>query len=91
MVPNDTHPDVARLQLEGWRRMSPAEKLQRVVDLNAAVREFAAARIRQEQPGISDQRLSLELARLWLPADLFDVARRHAAGSQADESNRGTV
>ncbi len=87
MIPNDTHPDVARLQLEGWRRMSPAEKLRRVVDLNAAVRELAAARIRQEQPGISDRQLSLELARLWLPADLFEVARRHAAG----ETSRGTL
>lgn len=83
MAINDTHPEVERLQIEGWRRMTPAQKLRRVADLNAAVREFAAARIRQEQPGISEDELRLELARLWLPADLFEVARRHAAVAKA--------
>ena len=84
MLPDDTHPDVARLQIAGWRRMSPAEKLRRVDDLNAAVRQLAAARIRREQPGLSDQALSLELARLWLPPELFEVARRRMSGDRAD-------
>ena len=35
---DDTDPEVERLQLERWRTMTPAEKVKRVVDLNAAVR-----------------------------------------------------
>ena len=79
---NDTHPDVERLQLEGWRRMTPAQKLARVCDLNAAVRQLAASRIRAECPDISERDLRLELARLWLPPELYEVARRHAAGTK---------
>ena len=78
---NDTHPDVERLQLEGWRRMSPAEKLLRVADLNAAVRQLAEARIRAEHPDFSDEDVKLELARLWLPPELYEVARRHAVSA----------
>jgi hypothetical protein len=80
---DDTHPDVERLQLARWRTMTPAEKIHRVVDLNAAIRQLAAARIRAERPGVSEAELRLELARLWLPAELFDIARRHAAGTLA--------
>lgn len=83
---NDTHPDVERLQLEGWRRMSPAEKLQRVADLNAGVRQLAEARIRAEHPDYSDAEVRLELARLWLPRELFEVAQRHAAKARAHEA-----
>lgn len=83
---SDTHPDVERLQLEGWRRMSPAEKLQRVADLNAAVRQLAEARIRAEHPEYSETEVKLELARLWLPPELFAVARRHAALTRTSEA-----
>lgn len=66
--------------------MSPAEKLRRVADLNAAVRQLAEARIRAEHPAWSDAEVRLELARLWLPPELFEVARRHAAKPRADEA-----
>lgn len=62
-----THPDVEVLLLQGYRRMSPAEKISRVFDLNRTVRSMAAARIRaQYGPGVTDRELRLRLAALWL-------------------------
>lgn len=84
MAPDDTHPAVLELQIEGWRRMSPAEELRRVADLNAGVRQLAAARIRRDRPGITDAELDLELARLWLPPELFRIAREHAEARAGD-------
>jgi len=46
--------------------MSPAEKLQRVAELNAAVLELAAAGIRRRHGAVADRELRLRLAALWL-------------------------
>jgi hypothetical protein len=45
---NDTHPVVEAMLIEGFRRMSPAEKFRRVEDLNNTVLEFAALRLRKQ-------------------------------------------
>jgi len=63
----DTPPEIERILIEGYRRMSPAEKLQRVCDLNHMVETMAAARIRQQYgPDISERELELRLAALRL-------------------------
>lgn len=63
----DTPPDVRALMIEGYRRMSPAEKLQRVVDLNRAVESLARARIRERYgPDLSEREEDLRLASLYL-------------------------
>jgi len=63
---DDTHPTIRRMMLDGYRRMSPAEKLQRVEELNELTLELAASRIKRERPGIDDRELRLRLASLWL-------------------------
>lgn len=68
-APSDTHPAIERILLEGYRRMSPAEKLQVVEGLNEAVLQLAAARISREHPAIDERELRLRLAALWLDAD----------------------
>lgn len=68
-APSDTHPAIERMLLEGYRRMSPAEKLRRVEALNEAVLQLAAARITREHPGIGERELRLRLAALWLDAE----------------------
>ena len=56
--------------IEGYRRMSPAEKLQRVVDLNRAVESLARARLRaQYGPNLSEREENLRLASLYLDRD----------------------
>mgnify|MGYP006987211209 FL=1 len=46
--------------------MSPAKKLQRVAELNAAVLELAAAGIRRRHGAVAEEELRLRLAALWL-------------------------
>jgi hypothetical protein len=63
----DTPPEIEEILLEGYRRMTPQQKLARVMDLNRAVQEMAAARIRTDYgPGLSERELHLRLAALWL-------------------------
>jgi hypothetical protein len=69
MPANDTHPTAEAVLIAGYRRMSPAEKLQRVQALNETVLQFAAARVKQEHPGITERELRLRLASLWLDRD----------------------
>ena len=45
-VPSDTSPDAERVLIAGLRRMSPAEKLERVAALNRALVALSTARLR---------------------------------------------
>jgi len=68
----DTPLDVEEILLAGYRRMTPAEKLQRVADLNRAVRQLALARIRaQYGPDLSEREERLRLAALWLDREVM--------------------
>lgn len=63
----DTPPEVRAMMIEGYRRMSPADKLQRVVDLNRAVESLARARIREQYgPDLSVREEDLRIASLYL-------------------------
>lgn len=63
----DTPVEVERILLEGFRRMSPSDKLRRVCQLNRVVRGLAAARIRSQfGHDISERELKLRLAALRL-------------------------
>lgn len=73
----DTPLEIEERILEGYRRMSPREKIQRVVELNQTVEAMAAARIRaQYGPDLSERELRLRLAALRLDRktmiDVFD-------------------
>ena len=67
----DTRPEVIGRLLDGYRRMTPAQKVARVVDLSAASRQMAAARIRNQHPGLDDAEIKLRLASLVLGRDLM--------------------
>lgn len=63
----DTPPEVEAILLEGYRRMSPAEKLGRVLDLNRAVEDLARARLRKQYgPNLPEREERLRLAALHL-------------------------
>ena len=64
---SDTPPEIEEILLEGYRRMAPHEKLQRVMELNEAVRQMALARIRSTYGSdLSEREERLRLAALWL-------------------------
>ncbi len=64
---SDTPREIEEIQLEGYRRMTPAEKFRCVSDLNQLVWKLAEARIRaQYGPEISEREVKLRLAALRL-------------------------
>jgi len=65
----DTRPEAARVLLEGYRRMTPAEKVARVIDLSRATGQLAEARIRAQYPTATDREVRLRLAALRLGRD----------------------
>jgi hypothetical protein len=63
----DTPPAVERVLVEGYRRMSPAEKIQRVLALNRALEQLATARLRtQYGTDLPEREVRLRLAALRL-------------------------
>jgi hypothetical protein len=65
--PNDTSPAAEQFIIEGLRRLSPAEKLERVASLNRALVSLATARLRARYGGdMSPRELRLRLASLWI-------------------------
>lgn len=67
---DDTPLEIEARQIEGWRRMSPAEKAELVASLSRGVRELATAGIRARYPGASPREQFLRLAILTLGAEL---------------------
>ncbi len=68
---NDTDPRVDALLVEGYRRMSPAQKLERVRALTRAVRELALLDIRRRHPDADEREQALRLASRWIEPELM--------------------
>jgi len=77
--PQDTSPEAERVQIDLWRRMSPADKARAVSEISRMVQELSLAGIRQRHPGASDQECLLRLARLKLGAALASRVYPEAA------------
>jgi hypothetical protein len=58
----DAHPAVEALRIEGFRRMTLAQKFAQVASLTRHVRDLAIAGIRMRHPGIGDRDARLRLA-----------------------------
>jgi hypothetical protein len=74
MRPADTSPEAWRIFLEGVRRMSPAQRIQRALELSETVRSAAEAGLRERYPQAGHQEIFLRLARLVLDPELFRKA-----------------
>jgi hypothetical protein len=74
MRPADTSPEAWRIFLEGLRKMSPTQKMQRALELSETVRSAAEAGLRQQYPQAGDREILLRLARLLLGEELFRKA-----------------
>jgi hypothetical protein len=70
----DTHPEVERILIEGYRRMSVAEKLSSVRAMNQAVQTLQMGDIRRRHPDASEREVRLRLASRWLGPDLMRKA-----------------
>lgn len=66
----DTSAEVERIQIERWRRLSPADKAAVVAGLTQAAHDLAAAGIRHRYPHATPREQFLRLAILLLGSDL---------------------
>jgi len=62
----DTHPKAARVLIEGFRRMTPEQRLAQVDDLSRAARHLAELRIRAQYPDATDHEVRMRLGALTL-------------------------
>lgn len=67
--PSDTSEAVEALLVEAHRRMTPQQKIQRVLDCNAASEAVAAAGLRARHGSLGDSELRLRLAALRLDGE----------------------
>lgn len=67
----DTSPAAERILIEGYRRMTPSQKLRRVQLLSRMVQRLALADIKANHPDASERELRLRLASRSLDHDLL--------------------
>jgi len=61
-MPDDTHPEIESIIIEGYRRMTPARKIDLVRAMTQALQELALADIRQRRPSADAAETALRLA-----------------------------
>lgn len=69
--PNDTHPKIEAVLIEGYRKMSAAQKLNRVRALTRAVQELALLDVRRRHPAADVREQALRVASRWIEPDLM--------------------
>jgi hypothetical protein len=68
---NDTHPKIEAFLIEGYRKMSPAQKLERVRALTRAVQELALLDVRRRHPDADEREQALRVASRWIEPELM--------------------
>jgi len=67
----DTDPKIRKIIIEGYRKMTPQQKLQRVTELNKSIQQIALSRILKQYGNISEREQILRLASLWIDQDIM--------------------
>ena len=70
----DTHPDAHRVQIEAYRAMGPARRLQLAFEMSERAREIAIAGVMNREPGISPEAARRRVLRQILGDALFEAA-----------------
>lgn len=68
---NDTHPKIEAFLIEGYRKMSPSQKLERVRALTRGVQELALLDVRRRHPNADAREQALRVASRWIEPDLM--------------------
>lgn len=71
---SDTAPEIEKLIIEGYRKMSAAKKLQIMQDLIRTAQLLALSDIKRRHPNASTRELQLRLASRWLEPELMRQA-----------------
>ena len=67
----DTTPEAWEFYLGLLRKLTPAEKMQRVFEWSEVVRQFHLAGLRERHPGADEREIFLRAARIKLGDELF--------------------
>ncbi len=78
----DTHPMANAVIVEGYRKMTPVQKIERVRSLTLAIQELALADIRRRHPEADTTEQALRLASRWISPELM----RRAFGWDAQKA-----
>lgn len=70
----DTHPEAHRSQVEAYRAMGPARRLQVAREMSERAREIAIEGVMAREPGIGRAEARLRVLRWILGEALFDAA-----------------
>jgi hypothetical protein len=70
----DTPPEIEQMLIEGYRKMSAAQKLQIMQDLNRTAQLLALGDIKRRHPNASKRELQLRLASRWIEPELMKEA-----------------
>jgi len=71
---NDTHPEIEKILIEGYRKMSPAEKFRCVCEMNQLRERLAASDVRRRHPDVDEREVRLRVASRRIPAELMRKA-----------------
>lgn len=69
--PNDTHPEIEALLIEGYRNMSVMQKLEPVRALTRAVQELAILDVRRRHPDANAREQAIRVTSRWIEPDLM--------------------
>lgn len=69
--PNDRHPKIEAFLIEGYRKMTPSQKLERVRALTRAVQELALLDVLRRHPDADEREQALRVASRWLEPELM--------------------
>lgn len=70
----DTHPDVEKIIIEAYRRMTPAERVAKMRQLNEWGSQLAFAEVRRRYPDAPEREIWLRVASRHISADLMRKA-----------------
>jgi hypothetical protein len=74
MIPLDTTPEAARIQLEVFKRMGPKGRLQAGIVLSRTCRDLLREGVRRHHPEYDERQIRLAVIRRTLPEALFCAA-----------------
>jgi hypothetical protein len=63
-MPFDTSPEAEAIQLEVFRRMTPAQRIEMALEMSESIRNVSLSGLRQRHPELNEQELRRELLRL---------------------------
>lgn len=70
----DTHPEIERILIEAYRRMTPAEKIQKMRQLNEFGYRLALAEVQRRHPEALERECQLRVASRYLSPEIMRKA-----------------